>query len=193
MNEVTGQDRHGPYVDLIMQSRNPWMGDLGEATVRLRKLPSGSAWISQCPINEKAFTVVCGFNPAKFPAMSGSPEAWIKRTGDGLPMVELSRSSCVSFCHSLSRMTNYRFRLPTVNEWKSAIDERKDLGIETMEEIPEWTIGISMYGTTTFGILCSNGPEVTSTVHINSTPIAGFRIVMGNSNRRKDESNGNID
>jgi hypothetical protein len=193
MNEVTGQDRYGMHVDLTVRSKDAWMGDLGEVIVRLRKLPGGNTWISQRPISEKMFTAVCGFNPAKFPVMSGSPEAWIERAGDGLPMVGLSRSSCVEFCRSLSRMTSHKLRLPTVNEWISAIDKREGLGLEIVKEIPEWTMGIVAEGTTTFGILCSDRPETMSAVHINSMPTAGFRIAMGKRIKRKDKKNGNID
>lgn len=193
MNDKIGQDRYGTYVDFIVRSKDAWMGDLGEEAVRLRKLPSGTTWVSQCPISEKIFTAVCGFNPAKFPMMSGSPEAWIERAGDGLPMIGLSRSSCVGFCRSLSRMTNHKFRLPTVSEWKSAMDEREGLGLEIVKEIPEWTIGIAAEGTTIFGILCSDRQETISAVHINSMPMAGFRIAMGKRLKRKDKKNGSID
>ena len=75
-------------------------------------------YIGKFEVTQKVWNTVMG-NIPRFQGYQGWPEGQ-PGTGSNYPAYGVTFSRCVEFCEKLSRMTGYKFRLPTEAEWEYA-------------------------------------------------------------------------
>lgn len=75
-------------------------------------------YIGKFEVTQKVWKAVMGDIP-RFRGYQGWPEGH-PSTGNNYPAYGVTFTRCVEFCEKLSRMTGYKFRLPTEAEWEYA-------------------------------------------------------------------------